>query len=162
MKTEIQKVKDLFNSGRLHTNEFTNVEYPSSDFPLIWEEMNMRLEYPFEAPKSTDKKFLARSLSITPEYIDFQCHDTSIEEHTDDVMKGVYFQLMVMSLDDCTGSKYHDKHPVFTYYAPDGKKCSTRLGYDCSIVFNPRKLHSVVYYGYKYTVAVRSVVKSIV
>lgn len=157
METEIQKVKDLFNSNVLHTNEFANAEQPCSEFPLIWGEMNILLEYPFVVP-DVNKKLTLLGLGISSGHIDFQCHDVSVEEHTDDVIKGIYFQLMVVSLDDCTGNKIYDKRPEIVYFGADGKKHKTKLDVDTSIVFNPRKPHSVIYYGYKYTVAVRSVV----
>jgi hypothetical protein len=159
METEIQKVKDLFNSNVLYTNEFANKEQPCSEFPLIWEEMNLLLEYPCIVPDVNKKlPFSDFGLSVSSCHIDFQCHDTSIDEHTDDVERGIYFQLMVVSLDECTGGKYRDKRPEIVYFGVDGKKNRTRLDVNTSIVFNPRKPHSVIYYRYKYTVAVRSVV----
>lgn len=159
LHAEIKQVKVLFESGKsLCINEFTNMEYPSSDFPLIWKEMDWLIEYPFKAPAKGEKT-IGTGLGITPGYIDFQLHDVSIEAHTDDVISGIYFQLVVLSLDDCGGSEYLEKRPTMSYFTPEGKKVTTKLDEGSSLVFNPRKLHSVVYYGYKYLVAIRSVVK---
>ena len=161
METEIQKVKDLFNSGELCSNEFTNAEHLGSDYPLIWKEMDELLDFGFvAAPHGYKSSRLG--VGITPGYIDFQQHNVSIGEHTDDVDKKFHFQLTVVLLDECGGSKFYDRYPLISYYGGDGIKHTTRLDLNTSIVFNPRKPHSVVYYGYKYTVAVRAVIKSVV
>jgi hypothetical protein len=158
METEIQKVDDLFKSNQLHQNEFTNREYDMTIFPEIWSYMNSALDYHFiTAPKRENRNW---DSMISDSCIDFQRHDTSIDEHTDDVSKGIFFQMITLALDECTGiSAFYDKHPLFCYYGVDGRKYKTRLDFDQSIVFNPRKPHSMIYFGYKYTVALRSVIK---
>jgi hypothetical protein len=108
---------------------------------------------------SNSKTKTIRDVSIPEGYFEFQKHTVSIESHTDDVANSTFMAMLVVDLQSCVKSRY-DKRPLFTYFDHDNKKQSRRLDTDTLVVFNPRKNHQMMYFGYNYTVLLFSVWKA--
>ena len=90
-----------------------------------------------------------------------QKHDISIEPHTDDVDVGLYFCMYVLATERSTiGDTLYARDPSFSYVdAITNRKMEIPLHPGTFVAFNPRKKHSVVYYGYSYTVMLFTVKK---
>lgn len=161
MKLNIQKVRTLFSREKsdFRINEFDNRQIHKSVLPFLWSWFDNTISQEQFIPINRSTSTLQPV--IEPEMIDIQCHNRSIFPHTDDIPKGQYFQLVVLDLKATNKSKwtFNEERPVFSYYDGNGHKHSQRLLVGDSVVFNPRREHSMIYYGDIYTVAIRTVVK---
>ena len=79
-------------------------------------------------------------------FFEIQWHDHSVEEHSDDVVAPTFFCVIPFDVDKVSKSKF-TQSPKLTYFGGDGKKKSTRMDESKLIIFNPRKKHSLDYYG---------------
>lgn len=154
----LRKIKTLFSSGGYEKNEFNNSAVYKDDLPSLWKTMNEHLTSMIAASK---QRAGINYLNIPVGYIDLQWHTRSINEHTDDISPGEFFQLFVLSTFKAKEfiDSYVETEPHFHYYDERGKKKTTCLDSGKSVIFNPRKPHSVVYYGESYLVACRTVVR---
>lgn len=84
-------------------------------------------------------------LAVRARKFELQTHARSVEEHTDDVERGVYFGLLPVS----RRRRVHTSHESGTWlnFQLGRKRLQRRMGVGELIVFNPRAPHSLVYYG---------------
>lgn len=153
---EVSKVKSLFSPkiSRCYKDEFSNEPMSREQFPKIWKLMDDKLDYRVVATNNSK----GYDVSVPKDMIDFQWHRSSIEEHTDDIAPKTYFQVALIDVVRKVKSGY-DTRPLFTFYDIDGKKQSSRLVPEDCVIFNPRRPHSMIYYGSEYVVALRTVVR---
>lgn len=157
MKLNARSIGSLFNNQHAELNNFNNGDFHWLEFPDLWKHMNKEIPDDFEPIKTAKCRY---GFDIAPHCIDVQRHNRSIQPHTDGIDAPTFFQLVLVQL---SGLKVKDKffeyEPVFHYYDETGKKKETTLKVGDSVLFNPRKTHSMIYYGATYTVGMRSVTK---
>jgi len=98
-------------------------------------------------------------IEVGKNVVEFQKHQLSVQEHTDDVTSGNFFGCVVVDLHQKVESTFVSGFPLFNYYDETGKKRSFEMGVGDMIIFNPKKKHSVVWFGMDYTVALFDVRK---
>jgi hypothetical protein len=91
-------------------------------------------------------------------FFEIQLHDHSVEEHSDDVVAPAFFCVIPFAVNKVSKSKF-TQSPKLTYFGGDGKKKSTRMDESELIIFNPRKKHSLDYYGLDVKLIIFSVEK---
>jgi hypothetical protein len=91
-------------------------------------------------------------------FFEIQWHDHSVEEHSDDVVAPAFFCVIPFAVNKVSKSKF-TQSPKLTYFGGDGKKKSTRMDESELIIFNPRKKHSLDYYGLDVKLIIFSVEK---
>jgi hypothetical protein len=155
LKLNERKISSLFYNKIAETNEFNNGNFHWLEFPDLWKHMNKTLPAELETVKVGPSRY---GIDISPHCIDIQRHDRSIAPHDDSITEPQYFQMVVVKLTPQKGNIY-EVRPVFHYYDENGKKKEKKLNVGDSVVFNPRKTHSMIYYGHVYTVGIRAVSK---
>lgn len=103
-----------------------------------------------------------QGVGVSEGMFELQKHDISIEAHTDDVDVGLYFGMYVLETKLATrgGNRCYVRSPSFFYVDPiDGRKKEKIMSVGSFVAFNPRKKHSVAFYGYDYTVMLFTVKK---
>jgi hypothetical protein len=156
MKLNTRAIGSLFSNQLAEINNFNNGYIHWSEFPDLWRHMDKTLPQNFESIKIGNNQY---GINISPHCIDVQRHDRSIQPHTDRIDAPTIFQLVVVQLSHVKDGKFFNCEPVFHYYDETGKKKQTALKVGDSVLFNPRKPHSMIYYGATYTVGMRSVTK---
>lgn len=148
-KVHFNAVLKRFTSHELQKNEFAN-PVKKDACPEIASLMQSSVpDSIFEEDHSL--KGGSYDSSIGSKIVELQWHQASVEEHTDDVELAL-FKLVVLGLKRAVDTQF-DIRPVFSYYDYRGKKHSERLNAGDVVIFNPRKKHSMVYYGAEYLVA---------
>jgi hypothetical protein len=155
---KIEQIEPLFTTGKLSKDCFENYPVEAVDYPNLTKAMDTALLLnqttanlkPIASPPSGAEVGKGR--------IEFQWHRASIDEHTDDVDRDVFFQMYVVDLINKIDS-YSDKRPQFSCYNSDKEKMTCRLDKHSTVIFMPRLEHSMIYYGAEYLVAIRSVYK---
>lgn len=156
-KLNVKKFKSFFTSGGFAYNDFANHSVGYDVLPDLWKHMDRFI------PSGMTSQFLSTNhrshFEIAPGHVELQIHDRSIEEHTDSIKQSEYFQLVVVSTRMKGKPCGYTTKPVMNFYDETGQKRKAVLMSGKSIVFNPRKPHSVIYYGEEYGVAIRTVRK---
>jgi hypothetical protein len=155
---KIEPIKSLFTKGKMSKDCFENYPVKATDYPNLVKAMDAALLLnqttaplqPITSPPSGSE--------VGKGMIEFQWHRASIDEHTDDVEEGVFFQMYVVDLFYKIDT-LSDKRPHFSCYNSYKEKMTSRLEKYSSVIFMPRYEHSMVYYGAEYLVAIRSVCK---
>lgn len=147
-KVHFNDVLKRFSSHALRKNEFVN-SVKKDACPEIASLIQSSPDSIFEEDHSHKGGSYDSSIGI--KNVEIQWHQASVEEHTDDVELAL-FKLVVLGLKRAADSQF-DIRPVFSYYDYRGKKHSERLNSGDVVIFNPRKKHSMVYYGAEYIVA---------
>lgn len=151
-----KQINALFKSGRAEKNAFDHPDIALCEISGLQSEMDSMLinEEGFKFKQVRDFMYLDGAPKRG--YVSIQRHSVSVEEHTDDVSTGVYFQCYVVSLRTVTETRY-DNRPEFRYYDAQGRSNRTRIDEGYSIIFNPRRKHSLIFHGDECTLAIRSV-----
>jgi len=92
-------------------------------------------------------------------FFEIQWHDHSVSEHDDDVCSPCFFCVMPFQFRKITKS-YYSAMPELVYFGADRKKKSSKLESGEAIIFNPRKPHSLNYFGIEVKLIIFSVVKA--
>jgi hypothetical protein len=136
---------EFLNSEVVRVGDFTNPLLPFSSLGDDAEN-NIRkavIEQGFHLIQNQSRHFDA---AIPGGFFEIQWHDHSVEEHSDDVVAPTFFCAIPFEVDKVSKSKF-TQSPKLTYFGGDGKKKSTRMDESELIIFNPRKKHSLDYYG---------------
>lgn len=144
-------VKDFTSksSKKLWKNEFANTQ-SKTEYPILASLLEeAHTDGVFEEDFSPE--MVSGDSSIGRKNIEIQWHQASVEEHTDDVCMA-FFKMVVLGLKRAADTQF-DIRPVFNYYDYHGKNRSMRLQAGDVVIFNPRKNHSMIYYGAEYMVA---------
>ena len=133
-------------------NEFTSPQYEQDEFPLFFDAVRDGVSnLGFEL--SSGREFES---GVRAGKFELQTHSVSVREHTDDVVSPSYFGIVVLNT-TTRGIKYsYDSLATFTGYGVRGKY-TRELEVGRLMVFNPRKPHSLSYYGEVVTLALYSV-----
>jgi hypothetical protein len=153
---KIEPIKSLFAKGKMRKDYFENYPVKATDYPNLTKAMDAAL---LLNQTTAHLKSITSSPSgseVGKGMIEFQWHRASIDEHTDDVDKEVFFQMYVVDIIFKIDT-LSDKRPYFQCYNSDKEKMTCRLEKYSSVIFAPRYEHSIVYYGAEYLVAIRSV-----
>lgn len=133
-------------------NEFTSPQYEQDEFPLFFDAVRdgvAHLGFELSSGREFDSGVRVGKFEV-------QTHSVSVREHTDDVVSPSYFGIVVLNT-TTRGIKYsYDSHATFTGYGVRGKY-TRELEFGRLMVFNPRKPHSLTYYGEVVTLALFSV-----
>lgn len=134
-------------------NEFLSPAYEQGEYPAFFDAVQQGLEY---LEFSLHGGELSGS-GVLPGKFELQTHTVSVHEHTDDVGAPWYFGLVVLNT-TTRGVKYsYDSIARFTGYGRRGKY-TRELTVGRLMAFNPRKPHSLTFYGEVPTIALFSVV----
>lgn len=150
-------INGLFRSGRLHANSFDHRDVRIEDIDGLLGVFDDGASDDYGNAYVQAKTYESDS-APRPGECSIQRHSTSVEDHTDDVSRGVFFQCCFLWLTDRISTAY-DRRPEFLYFDPAGKKHKSRISGGDSIIFNPRKPHSLIFYGAECTLALRAVVR---
>lgn len=148
-KVHFNAVLKRFTSQELRKNEFTNTVKKDACPEIVSLIQSSTPDSVFEEDHSQEGG--SYDSSIGSKNVEIQWHQASVEEHTDDVELAL-FKLVVLGLKRAADTKF-DTRPVFSYHDYSGKKHSERLNAGDVVIFNPRKKHSMAYYGAEYLVA---------
>lgn len=133
-------------------NEFVSPQYEQDDFPVFFDAVRegvKRLGFELSSGREFDS-------GVRVGKFELQTHSVSVHEHTDDVVSPSYFGIVVLNT-TTRGIKYaYDSRATFTGYGVKGKY-KRELEFGRLMVFNPRKPHSLTYYGEVATLALFSV-----
>lgn len=134
-------------------NEFISPEYDQEKFPVFFDAVRQGLDH-LGFSLNGGKLYGA---GVLPGKFELQTHTVSVHEHTDAVIAPWYFGLVVLNT-TTRGVRYsYDHRARFTGYGVRGKY-AREMEFGRLMVFNPRKPHSLVFYGDVVTVALFSVV----
>jgi hypothetical protein len=136
---------EFLNSHSVRVGDFTNQMLPISSLGDDTEN-NIRkavIEQGFNLIQNQSRHFDA---AIPGGFFEIQWHDHSVEEHSDDVVAPTFFCVIPFAVNRVSKSKF-TQTPKLTYFGGDGKKKQTRMDESELIIFNPRKNHSLDYYG---------------
>lgn len=101
-------------------------------------------------------------VSVPPGMFELQRHNASVRPHEDDVPRGLYFALCVCNSeqperDTLRSKEMGDAENEFAFYGPNGRKSLVELWPGVVYVFNPRRTHSITFYGNRDTLALATV-----
>lgn len=149
LKSLLALAKEDFKD-KFTINEFMNTAREISSVPGLLEMIDEHLEGVY----TTVLNRKTQGIGVPSGQFELQKHDISVEPHTDDVDVGLHFGMYVVDTElSSRGGTGFTKSPSFSYFDPiDNCKKEKILNPGSLVVFNPRKKHSVVYYGYSYTV----------
>lgn len=141
-----------------YEDSFTGRHYPLDSHPELRDYLRQQLgPHGFELTKGrTD------GVAVPPGMFELQRHNASVRPHEDDVPRGLYFALCVCNSeeperDTLRNKEMGDAENDFAFYDPRGRKhiADLRPGFVC--VFNPRRTHSITFYGNRDTLALVTV-----
>ena len=134
-------------------NEFLSTAYDQDKYPVFFDAVQQGLDH---LGFSLNGGKLYGS-GVLPGKFELQTHTVSVREHTDDVVAPWYFGLVVLNT-TTRGVRYsYDPIASFTGYGMRGKY-TREMVFGRLMVFNPRKPHSLTFYGEVPTIALFSVV----
>lgn len=84
-------------------------------------------------------------LEVRARKFELQTHSRSVEEHTDDVERGVYFGLLPVSRRRRVYTSYESG--TWLHFQLGRKRLRRRMEVGELVIFNPRAPHALVYYG---------------
>lgn len=136
-------------------DRFDNTPYSMMQYPAFKEYLNEQLSeedcYLEQPPKKGSRGYRDWDTSIGFNAFDLQRHTASVDEHTDDVTKGRYLGLYVVSTKPSPfatrRTRYFDSRAELRYTNQYGVKVRTRLSTGTVLVFNPRMKHELINYG---------------
>lgn len=129
-------------------NEFSSEPFHQSDFKEFFdlvESCVIRLNFEMGGKAEWDSGILAGRFEL-------QTHSVSVREHVDYVGAPSFFAAVVLKSDDRGLRRAYDPTAEFIGYGKS-RKYSASLLPGTVFVFNPRKPHSLVYYGDAVTLA---------
>jgi len=122
-------------------NEFVNPSVCIAEFPEVERRIVERAaEVGFRLPNP-----YAPDLPVRARRFELQTHNRSVEEHTDDVQRGVYFGLLPVRARRVVSEPY--RSDTWLHFRLGRKDLRQRMEVGNLIVFNPAAPHSLVYYG---------------
>lgn len=154
LDAEMRKLRRL----PVEEDSFNNRSDSLSDYPewAAW----LRGALELEGFKLISRRLSVTSAGIGPGYFELQRHTSSVDEHTDDLEKGVYFGLFVVKSSRPVKSRRgYSTESELRYFDAYGAKTRYSLLPGHVIVFNPRREHELIYYGEKTTFALFCVEK---
>lgn len=123
-------------------NDFVNPNFQIYEYPEV--ELSI-VEQAAEAGFCLPE-IKMRGLTFQPREFELQTHYRSVEEHTDDVERGSYFGLLpVRSKKVIVNDLYSTA--TWLHFQLGRRHLKRRMRVGELIVFNPRAVHSLVYYG---------------
>lgn len=153
LKQELKKIKNL----PVDVGSFNNHNIQFEEYPEFWKDMKAQLSG--SGFKLLDRTTSVYGVEMPQGTFEVQLHDHSVESHTDKVSRRIFFGIKVLEIKELSKSVYSDL-PKFNYYSPDGMALSTYLAEDEGVlIFNPRRKHSLEYFGKSVKLALFSVVK---
>lgn len=159
MTTLIKAANSYFKSNPYEINGFDSNGIPLSrfkEFDNLEETLNFH-GVTLNSPKKFYEKYGYR-VQIGSQQFQLQRHNVSIEEHTDDTSKGLLFAFKVISTRIKSKTRY-DERAIFSYTNVDNQKVNCKLTKGDIVVFNPKKNHSLTYFGEEVTLALFDVFK---
>lgn len=126
-----------------YPNEFTSRAYRLSDYPEVLKNIEAQLEdlgYRLIGENEGRK-----GLCVSHGRFEIQTHFVSVNEHTDDVPLNRFFALLPVKCRVSTKTSYQDRTALRHYMGR--KKQVSELEVGKLIVFNPRLLHELIFYG---------------
>lgn len=167
---EVAAVIRGFKSAEYQHNAFINKESSKLEIPAIWQRMDDALAgYLDETYGSSARRLVPLQAThrrasfldsgMRADSVDFQFHTISVDAHTDDVQAGRFFQVYVLSETlVCEPGTQGLNSSKLVYYDERGKQCSAYLPEGSSVVINPRRSHSLTYFGLSPLLALRTLV----
>lgn len=135
-------------------NEFFSDSYRLCHYPAVLENIQLQLgEVDYYLPDPSKK-----GTTITAGQFELQTHERSVNPHTDLVPKGEYFGLYPVGGKVLVKDSTYEYSTELTFYE-DQRKETKKLVTGELIIFNPRKLHSLTYYGEATTFMLFSIYK---
>lgn len=139
-KSEMKKISRLPHDK----NDFMTPAYPFDDYPIVRQELVHQLsELGFELLNDNNRRF--HGPIVCANTFELQTHNRSVPEHTDDVGRGLYFAIFPVKHKNIVKCQ-EQTMTEFNFYLDSGKKCVGLKDVEV-VVFNPRKPHSLIYYG---------------
>ena len=141
-----------------YEDSFIGCHYTLGSHPVLRDHLRQQLDLcGFElVDRPTD------GVAIPPGMFELQRHNASVHPHEDDVSRGLYFALCVCSSeqperDTLRTGERGDTSNRFEFYGPNGRKSLVELWPGVVYVFNPRRTHSITFYGNRDTLAIVTV-----
>lgn len=142
----------------IYEDSFMGRPYPLENHPELRDHLRQQLDlYRFELVDGpTD------GVAVPPGIFELQRHNASVRPHEDDVPRGLYLALCVCKSEEperCTlwQREMGDTDNVFEFFNPGGRKCAAILYPGTVYIFNPRRTHSITFYGNRDTLALVTV-----
>lgn len=141
-----------------YEDSFMGRHYPLDSHPELRDYLRQQLDlYGFKLVEGP-----TGFVVVPPGMFELQRHNASVRPHEDDVPRGLYFALCVCNSeeperDTLRAKEMGDSENEFAFYGSAGKKriCELKPGTVC--VFNPRRTHSITFYGNRDTLALVTV-----
>ena len=163
LNRELKEIEGL----RFEDDRFDNMPFSMLDYPAFKDYLNKRLAHEGchleQPPEKGTKAYRIWDSGIGFNAFDLQRHTASVDEHTDDVLRGRYFGLYVVDTQRSITSRrgrYFDTRSEFRHINQFGGRERTRLSKGDLLVFNPRLKHELIYFGNLTTVALFDVKKT--
>lgn len=141
-----------------HEDSFMGLHYPLDNHPELRDYLRQQLDfYGCELVVGpTD------GVAVPPGMFELQRHNASVRPHEDDVPRGLYLALCVCKSeeperDTLRAKEMGDSENEFAFYDSAGKKRIRELSPGAVCVFNPRRTHSITFYGNRDTLALVTV-----
>lgn len=161
--TELEKLLKL----EVEVDSFNNIPHSFRDFPLLKVQLEeLLLEHSLQLsnePDTRNSNYYQANV-IGQGAFELQRHTASVNEHTDDIVRSRFFGLYVIATetpDNMTDRRrrYFDNRTELRYFTPGGTKVKQRLEAGTLLIFNPRRNHELVFYGYHTTYMIFDVVR---
>ena len=141
-----------------YEDSFTGRHYPLDSHPELRDYLRQQLD--LCGFKLVDGP--TDGVAVPPGMFELQRHNASVRPHEDDVPLGLYFALCACNSeeperDTLRQKEIGDTYNVFEFFNPSGRKCTATLYPGTVYIFNPRRTHSVTFYGNRDTLALVTV-----
>lgn len=158
-------MRKMFRNGDIALNDFMSKAIHRDEMPELWSELDNELAawvVNTQKPlKPVDALKIDIDSGIRPQKMEFQCHTISVAEHIDDVQAGIFFQIYVISTTPMVPDGTPGISPALLSYIDDqGRRRTARMIEGTSAILNPRRTHSMTYYGHSPLIALRSVIRA--
>ena len=155
LQDDIQKIMGL----PFEVDCFTNSPFDFDEVPLFRRHLEQMIQARSVQLLQKSPGFMDSAFGVNR--FELQRHTASVDEHTDDVARGIYFGVYAVGNVGEAGPyrRRYDTRVELRYYDHCGRKHKTRIGVRDCAVFNPRRPHELVFYGDFTTLALFSVEK---
>lgn len=141
-----------------YEDSFMGRHYPLDSHPELRDYLRQQLDlYGFKLVEGE-----TGGVAVPPGMFELQRHNASVRPHEDDVPRGLYFALCVCNSEEPERDTLRHREMggtdnEFEFFNPSGRKCTAILHPGTVCIFNPRRTHSVTYYGNRDTLALVTV-----
>lgn len=141
-----------------YEDSFMGRHYPLDSHPELRDYLRQQLDlYGFKLVEGA-----TAGVAVPPGMFELQLHNASVRPHEDDIPRGLYFALCVCNSEEPARDTLRNKEMgetenEFAFYDSRGRKHIADLHPGTVCVFNPRRTHSVTFYGNRDTLALVTV-----